>query len=56
METEKHYLTELPEICDDIKVFNGKLYILIDNITYDISNIPIFNQYNPLAIEFDNRV
>ena len=56
METQQHILTELPAICDDIKVFNGKLQLLINNITFDISNIALFNQYSTLAVDFDNRV
>ena len=30
--------------------------MLIDNITYDISNIALFNQFSPIEIDFDNRV
>jgi len=42
METQKLTLHELPAICDDIKMFNGRLQLLINNETYDISNLPIF--------------
>ena len=56
MESDKLFLDKLPSVCDDIKVFNGKLQLLIDNITYDISNIALFNQYSPLHIDFENRV
>jgi len=56
MESDKLFLTKLPAICDDIKVFNGKLQLLINNTTYDISNIALFNQYDTLAVDFDNRV
>jgi len=51
IETEKFKLDKLPAICDDIKIFNGKLQVLINNITYDISELPIFNQYSPIEVD-----
>lgn len=56
METERLYLNELPSVCDDLKMFNGKLQAVIDNISYDISNIQLFNQYERIDVDYENRV
>lgn len=32
----------LPAECSDIKLFEGKLYIVIDNETFSINTAPIF--------------
>ena len=56
MESDTIYLDKLPEICDDISVFSGKLKLLKDNKIYDISHLALLNQYEPLAIDLENRV
>ena len=56
MESDTFYLDKLPEICDDISVFNGKIKLLKDNNIYDISHLALFNQYEPIDIDLENRV
>jgi hypothetical protein len=46
----------MPSVVDDIKLFNGKLQVLIDQITYDISHLPVFRQYKPVEVDPFNRV
>ena len=50
------YLNILPKTCTDIKLVGRELYILVDNRTYNISNIPIFRQYESDNVDGDNRV
>ena len=49
-------MSELPEICDDIKIFNGRLQLLVNNETFDITNLPIFRQYQSEEIDKNDRV
>lgn len=55
-ETVKLSLSALPDVVDDIKVFNGKLQVLINNLTYDISNLRVFKQFSPVEVDPLNRV
>jgi hypothetical protein len=49
-------LKALPEKCDDIKIFNGRLQLLINNETFDISHLPIFRKYDSDAVDPNDRV